>query len=84
MYYICLCNFSLDAVIKIAALRFKIGSSSWWDQIVDVFYVNGKPDLTEAEALETRSDPSILDYVLHIATFPWKVCNILFCDPQLI
>jgi len=72
-----LCIFSIDAVIKIATLRLKIGSSSWWDQFVDCFYVNGKPDWSQAEALETRPNPSMLDYVLHFATFPFKVCSIL-------
>lgn len=71
VYYVV--AFSVDAVIKIASLKLKIGSSSWLDQIVDCFYVNGKPGWGDADTLETRPKPSILDYILHVATFPWKV-----------
>ena len=56
-----------------ATLRLKVGSSSWTDQFKDCFYANGRPDWSEAESLETRSDPTLMDYVLHFATFPWKV-----------
>ena len=62
-----------DAIIQMATLRLKVGSNSWADQFKDCFYVNGKPDWGEAESLDTRSDPSILDYVMHFITFLWKV-----------
>jgi len=65
--------FCIDAVIQMATLRLKVGSGSWADQFMDCFYANGKPDWSEAESLDTRSDPTMLDYVLHFVTFPWKV-----------
>jgi len=65
--------FLTDAVIRMATLRLKVGSNSWADQFKDCFYANGKPDWSEAESLDTRSDPTMIDYVMHFATFPWKV-----------
>jgi len=56
-----------------ATLRFKVGGGSWADQFKDCFYANGKPDWSEAESLDTRSDPTMMDYALHFVTFPWKV-----------
>ena len=61
-----------------ATLRLKVGSNSWADQFIECFYVNGKPDWSEAESLDTRYDPSVPDYVLHFVTFPWKVMSCFY------
>jgi len=61
---------TVDKLIKKANLAVIVGTSSWREQFVEAFSVNGGGDDDDDE--ET-GEPSFIDYVMHFLTVFWKI-----------